>query len=37
MMTPQIPQWGVWMMFLASVIGAWFLALQLRASGWRLS
>ena len=25
-----IPRWGLWLMFTASVIGAWLLALQLK-------
>ena len=25
-----IPRWGLWLMFTASVVGAWLLAAQLR-------
>lgn len=31
-----VPAWGTWMMFLASVVGAILLGLQLRGTGWRL-
>lgn len=31
-----IPPWGLWLMFLASVIGTVLLGLQLRQTGWRL-
>ena len=35
-MGPRIPQWGLWMMFLASLVGSYLLGRQLAASGWRL-
>ncbi len=31
-----IPQWGLWLMFVASVTGSVLLAMQLHATGWRL-
>ena len=30
-----VPQWGVWMMFVASVVGSVLLFFQLRSTGWR--
>jgi hypothetical protein len=27
--SPRIPEWGVWLMFISSVIGAWLLAKEL--------
>lgn len=32
----KIPGWGLWMMFLASVIGSYLLFMELQATGWRL-
>lgn len=32
----RIPTWGLWMMFLASVVGSWLLFVQLRAEHWGL-
>jgi uncharacterized membrane protein YdjX (TVP38/TMEM64 family) len=31
-----IPPWGLWMMFIASTLGAFLLFMQLKALGWRL-
>jgi len=28
----NIPQWGLWMMLLASLLGSWFLIRQLQAA-----
>ena len=32
-----IPQWGLWLMFAASVTGAVLLGMQLRRTGWRIA
>lgn len=32
---PKVPQWGVWLMFLASCVGVYLLGAQLAASHWR--
>ncbi len=32
-----IPPWALWMMFIASAVGAYLLLCQLRALNWRVT
>jgi hypothetical protein len=30
----DVPNWGVWMMFIASAVGTWLLFMELKRKGW---